>query len=92
MSVEVIRMSNDRLSDQVWTFYINAGSDTVTLKLSSYLIRERPTTRHKMKMIARWSYFDQRSYYSSIAARDVPMPDDVRADAVKALKIEVAGP
>jgi hypothetical protein len=95
--IEVTREAPDRLSDQVWQFSVSSdwSSDEVRLLLGYYARRQRATTRHKMKLEAgrpsQWDRTEQRSYHSGIEANDVPLPDDVKAEAIAALKIVVIG-
>lgn len=96
--IEVIREAPDRLSEQVWQFSVSSdwSSDEVRLLLGYYARRQRATTRHKMKLVeagrpSQWDRTEQRSYYSGIDAKDVPLPDDVKAEAIAALKIAVIG-
>lgn len=95
--IEVTREAPDRLSDQVWRFHLSSdwSGDEVRLLLDYYAKRQRPTPRHKMKLAdgrpSQWSRIEQRSYYSGIEAKDVPLPDDVRDEAIAALKVVVIG-
>lgn len=93
--IEIVRESADRLTDQVWQFHLSAHWSEVNLMLDYYAERQRPTPRHKMKLAAgrprQWSRMEQRSYFSGIEAKDVPLPDDVRDEAVRAVKVVVVG-
>jgi hypothetical protein len=94
--IEVTRESEDRLSDQVWQFTVAADwSAEIRVMLDYFAERTRPTTRHKMKLAdgrpRQWSRMEQRAYFSGIEAKDVPLPDDVRDEAIAAVKIVVIG-
>lgn len=93
MSIEVTRTAEDGLSEQSWRFVIYADyTSKVTLSLSSYHVLTRASPRHKMRIVSKWVRADQRSYFSDIKAADVPLPDDVVAEARAALNIEFVGP
>jgi hypothetical protein len=92
--MEVTRRSDDGLSEQFWRFamWADHGGKKVVLSLADYQVRSRPSTRHKMKVDHKWSRMDQRSYHSDIKAADVPLPDDVVAEARAAVEFVVEGP
>jgi hypothetical protein len=98
IGIEVSRKSADGLREELWQFSASTsyygGSDTVTLMLSYYAKRERPSTRHKMKVGAsnsQWSRMEQRSYFSGLKADEVPLPEDVKADAIAKIRFDVVG-
>ncbi len=49
--MDIVRMSEDGLTKEVWTLYVNALSGgpgaTVQLRVQGYVKAERPTKRHK---------------------------------------------
>ena len=97
--IEVVRESEDRLSSRVWKFSVStgwtAGADQVVLLLDYYAEQVRASTRHKMKLAdgrpRQWSRMERRSYFSGIEAKDVPLPDDVREEAIASVKVVVIG-
>lgn len=99
MTIEVTRESEDRLRDRYWSFSVTKGysgpSDEVRVTLEYFAERERPTTRHKMKVAGngrrQWSRMEQRPYFSGISGDEVPLPDDVRDEAVSKVKVVVVG-
>jgi outer membrane receptor for ferric coprogen and ferric-rhodotorulic acid len=95
MRIEVIRESEDRLSDERWVFDVQSpmgASDTLVMRLAAYQRRERATTRHKMQIKdygrAQWDLGDMRTYHSGIDRKDVPLPDDLIAEAKAKIKVE----
>lgn len=92
-SIEVTREAIDGLSDQVWRFHVltSYSGENVTLRLAYYAVRERPTKRHKQTVLKKWDSMDKRSYYSDVPTSCVPLPDDVRLEAVGKVNILVEG-
>lgn len=92
--IEVTRESEDRLHDQYWRFEINSriGSASITLHLSYYALRSRPSIRHKFREEANWDRSDRRQYRSSMTEDQVPIPEDVAAEATRSVGISVVHP
>lgn len=93
--IEVERISDDRLTREVWRFSPDCSyfSSEVDLRLNYYGTEQRETTRHKFKVNSRtrWDSSDQRSYNSGISAASVPMPADVVDEARRQVCIVVVG-
>ena len=95
--MEVERLSADGLSREVWRFSVFSprfgSASRVDIALGYYGKEVRASTRHKFKPEAqsRWSFDDQRRYNSGISASEVPLPDDVKQQAIQQLHIAVHG-
>ena len=75
MRIEVKRQV-DSLNQHQWVFWV----DKATIYLDSFRTLTRETTRHKLKVTGpRYDRIDQR--YSTLQVSEVPLPDDVAADA-----------
>lgn len=96
--IEVERIEPDCLSRQVWRFHATTGygSQPNILRVEYYGQEQRATKRHKWVSLpaTRYTSFDDRRYNSGIAAKDVPLPDDVAAQAKDVFinSIQVVGP
>lgn len=89
--MEIVRIheEEDQLSDQIWQFSVSTGfSDKVELRLQYYAERSRETRRHKWKVNRVWDRTNSRSYFG-IPREAVPLPQDVVAEAIAAVKIEL---
>lgn len=91
--IEVERVSDDRLSRQVWAFFADTtwhrGKSIVGLRPNWYAVQTRETTRHKWRTVKQWDRMDERSYHSSIKRDDVPLPVDVCKEAISAVTVEI---
>lgn len=81
--IEVIRQK-DELNREVWQFvfferYI--GSDP-RIKLRTYTIEKKQTRRHKWTISSLYDIYNRRK--SVLEPKDVPLPDDVRQEALEA--------
>lgn len=95
--IEVERIEEGGLSRKVWRFHASIGySLPATLRVSFYGLETRPSTRHKWRSepATRYTSDDPRRYNSGIEAKDVPLPNDVAAEAKDILmrSIVVTGP
>jgi hypothetical protein len=65
------------LRQVAWSFWYNDSRHV--LVLDGYAIEERPSPRHKFKVVAKYARLGEgRSYeYEPIQERDVPMTDEV---------------
>lgn len=82
--MQILKESEDRLSCEYWGFN-ETGSQ---LLLSGYGFMERKSTRHKYRVISKWSGYDERAYYSDLS-RPTDIPDWVIREAVSQTKIRV---
>lgn len=80
--IELIREEADRLKCQKWEFDTYAAG-TGAIKCLLYGVLERPTTRHKYVVKAKWERSDERSYNSKISRQEVPLPEDVKDEALQ---------
>lgn len=80
MHIHVTRQDSPT-SQQEWRFYFLDRD--ATLYLDTYILSERPTTRHKFKWAKYYNRTDGRS--NTIKLPDVPLPDDVSAEAMRKL-------
>lgn len=82
-NVEVERVAEDGLSRQIWRFHVITGYGNTILRVEYYGRETRSSKRHKWitAPAKRYASFDPRPYNSGIAAKDVPLPDDVAAEA-----------
>ena len=76
-SVQVLAESMDRLQQQVWTFWL----DGCWMRLDRYVVKERPTTRHKFRVAKEYGGIDRRQ--NTLRLDDVPQPVWVRDQAIK---------
>ena len=96
--IEVERVESDGLSRQVWRFHSTSGfgSQPNILRVEYYGREQRASKRHKwvQREATRYSSYDHRAYYSGVAAKDVPLPDDVAAEAKDKFmqSVKVVGP
>jgi hypothetical protein len=96
--IEVERVEPDGLSRQVWRFHSTTGLglNNTHLRVEYYGQEQRASKRHKWVSLpkTRYTSFDTRSYYSGIAAQDVPLPVDVAAQAKDLFmhSVQVVGP
>lgn len=95
-NIEVERLSNDKLSCQLWRFRADTGivgGDTVYVRLNFYGRSTRPTIRHKFKYEPRDRFCmdDQRAYNSGLVASSVPLPADVCDEAKSRLRFVMVG-
>jgi hypothetical protein len=88
---EIERTAADGLSGQVWKFHVEASysSPNVAVMCVYYAEMERPSTRHKMRVKAKWDNMDERSYHSTLTRDDVPLPGDIRSEAKERIDIVV---
>ncbi len=97
MRVEVERVEPDRLTRQVWTFWVGTGygiHDAVKLRLEDWQRQERRTPRHKwVKAGDGWK---SRAHNGTVhyggwttPAADVPFPADVVEEAKAALMARI---
>lgn len=82
-AIEVIREEEGRLKCQKWTFDTWAIERDGEIRCRWYGIMERQTTRHKYVVKSKWDKADERSYNSKIKREEVPLPEDVKAEALK---------
>jgi hypothetical protein len=80
--IKVIRQKDD-LNREVWEFrelqkYINSP---ITVILNLYSIEERFTKRHKWVSTRAYDRHDQRRSFLQVS--EVPLPDDVRQEALE---------
>lgn len=69
-----------------WTFcFFDRGC---TLYLDSYEVLERPSTRHKFRVIQQYLRLDKR--HSNISVDDAPLPDDVADQAKDAMASRIS--
>lgn len=83
--ISVERHEDSKLRGQIWYFYF---FDDGRFVLDQYLIEQRETTRHKFKPVKVWKRQDSRNLSPTIKIEkeaDVPLPDDVKAEAMKQL-------
>ena len=85
--VQIEKVSEDRLSRQVWTFALWEYANCIGLE--SYQDQERQSARHKWRnRTGRKSYFrmDNRNYYHGwgLSLEDVPRIDD--SEVLEAMK------
>lgn len=95
--IEVERLSEDRLSCEVWRFSLDVGygyTVTAHIRLQFYGRSTRPSTRHKFKFEpqSRFDNIDRRRYNSGIDAADVPLPDDVKQEAINKIEFNFIHP
>lgn len=81
MRIEIVREAADRLSRQVWvlTFTTVHGNGAPALRLYEFDAETRATLRHKYRSTGQWAYEAWRR--SSVKVADLPLPDDVIAEA-----------
>jgi hypothetical protein len=84
MRIEVRREAPDGLSATIWEFDWRGRY----LVLTELMEGSRPSTRHKFKG-DKWSSMDERNYYSKLP-RPKSIPDDVIAEAMSGLTLDVA--
>jgi hypothetical protein len=91
--MEVERLSEDRLSREVWRFGVDYYPSYITLYCRYFGRETRPSSRHKFKPdpARRWDSHDPRRYWSGLKEDDVPLPDDVIDEALKFIVIRVRG-
>lgn len=92
--MEVSRISEDGLSRQIWRFSVmapHADTGAVHLIVKYYGLEKRPTTRSKFRAdpATRYDFSDRRRYNSGISDVDVPLPDDVAAEAAGMITVSV---
>ena len=82
MRYPVDRTSEDGLQTTIWKFepYQEFYGDTICLRLETYQTGTRKTRRHGW--IWKTTFFRTNPRSSTIAAKDVPLPDDVKAEAI----------
>ncbi len=95
--IEVEHISADRLSCETWRFSMDTGyghNKTIHLRLQFYGKANRPSTRHKFKFEPknRFDNIDHRRYNSGIAVEDVPLPEDVKAEAISKIELNFIHP
>lgn len=86
--ITVTRPDPDGLSQQVWTFtLVDSYSAGAALRVARYETQTRATRRHG------WvgPYYDamDNRHYHAIKPADVPLPDDVKTDALQQLLARV---
>lgn len=74
--IDIGRDSADGLGRQIWSF-MRIGDKLV---LSLYEVQKRESTRHKLKRIRYWERLCERD--STIPAKDVPLTDEIKAEAI----------
>ena len=95
--MKIERISEDGLSREVWRFFVAAprwgNDDQVNVILEYYGREARETKRHKFQAHAatRYSSSDTRAYNSGIKAADVPLPENVIAEAKARVTVVVHG-
>lgn len=82
MAYITIERKQDDLNMEQWQFlYIDSYHAIV---LVNYQNLNRPTTRHKFKAVEHWdAYKDRRHNYDGAKIESVPLPDDVKAEALQ---------
>lgn len=79
--VTVVRTARDKLSRQVWEFWLNGS---VQLVLDIYRVEQRPTRRHGWRATGVHNRLQPRA--STIMERDTPLPTDVVAEALQQVR------
>lgn len=77
-SIAIERESDDRLSVKRWRFWYD--DRTATLWLDSFEECERPSRRHNYVRCGHYNRLHER--ISTLALNDVPLPEDVAAEAI----------
>jgi hypothetical protein len=79
--IEIVRKQGN-LTQEQWQFFYNDSRHV--LVLINYQSLNRPTTRHKFRTVEHWdAYRDRRHNYDGEKLEDVPLPDDVTAEALQ---------
>lgn len=78
MNIHIVR-NHGELNQEQWRFYYYDSRRT--LYLDWYGIATRKTKRHKFQIESSYSRLDNRGH--SIQEAQVPIPDDVRAEAIQ---------
>lgn len=79
MRIEVVREAPDRLSRQVWDVRLDTERQALRLHLMEYGDYTRPSARHGWRTKGYYSCIFRNS--ANLPADDVPLPDDVIAEA-----------
>jgi len=75
--IRVEREDNERLTKRRWQFQFDDRH--ARLVLSEYMEMARPTRRHDYRVDRGYFWSDHRN--DTIALADIPLPDDVKAEA-----------
>jgi hypothetical protein len=76
VKVRVLRSTENQVSD--WSFYMDDSS--FTLYLDTFTVSTRESRRHRFKPVTHYHRLLSRD--SNIAEDAVPLPDDVKAEAI----------
>jgi hypothetical protein len=83
--IEIIRQSDD-LNRQVWQFDFMDYYNKPLVVLNYYRLQSRPTKRHNWRNS---EYWERLGRGSSLKMDEVPLPDDVKQEALQAFMGQV---
>lgn len=81
------RLAADLFTQQRWVFWVTCDRSYagVMVFIEEYYEEERPSRRHKFRPVRGYRRIDQRymGQFEGIDVDDVPLPDDVEAEAME---------